>query len=76
VLKAAVHGLIQHSFVRQCAYGVNRWVKSPMLLNEAQKQQRINDAEAAKMRNLERLVIKMDADLHKLQARDELVAQR
>ena len=70
-----MHGLIQHSFVRQCAYGVNRWVESPMLLNEAQKQQRINDAEAAEMRNLEWLV-EMVADLHKLRARDELVAQR
>ena len=49
---------------------------APMLLNEVQKQKRINESHAAEIRELRKLVTEMRADLLKLQAKDVLVAQR
>jgi hypothetical protein len=59
---------------------------APMLLNEMQKQQRINEAQFAEMRDLklqvaelkdlkERMAV-MSAALQKLQPKDAIVAQR
>ena len=42
---------------------------APMLLNEVQKQ-------AVQIRDLKKLVVEMQAGLVKLQAKDQLVAQR
>ena len=42
---------------------------APMLLNEVQQQ-------AAEIRDLKKLVVEMQAGLRKLQAKDELLAQR
>jgi hypothetical protein len=47
-----------------------------MLLNEVQKQQRINEAQASEIRDLRKLVVEMQAGLLKLQGKDNLVAQR
>lgn len=49
--------------------GVRYEELAPMLLNEVQKQ-------AAEIRDLRKLVVEMRAGLLKLQAKDELVAQR
>jgi trimeric autotransporter adhesin len=56
---------------------------TPMLLNEMQEQQQkiaVLDARAAaqdaEIRDLKKLVVQMQADVIKLQAKDELVAQR
>jgi hypothetical protein len=56
---------------------------APMLLNEAQRQQRINEAQAAETRDLKQQVAELKAlnqatqvALRKLQAKDEFVAQR
>ncbi len=56
---------------------------APMLLNEIQKQQRINSAQAAKIRELKGQVAELNdlkqemrAALLKLQSKDKLVAQR
>jgi hypothetical protein len=56
---------------------------APMLLNEAQRQQRINEAQAAETRDLKQQVAELKAlnqatqvALRKIQAKDEFVAQR
>ena len=56
---------------------------APMLLNEAQRQQRINEAQAAEMRDLKQQLAELKAinqatqvALRKLQSEEELVAQR
>jgi hypothetical protein len=49
---------------------------APMLLNEVQKQQRVNAAQAARIASLEQQLSGIQAALVKLQHRDELVAQR
>jgi hypothetical protein len=56
---------------------------APMLLNEAQRQQRINEAQAAEMRDLKQQLVELKAinqatqvALRKLQSEEELVAQR
>ncbi len=56
---------------------------APMLLNEVQKQQRINaaqaeqnNAQAAKITSLEQQLAGIQAALVKLQPKDQLVAQR
>jgi hypothetical protein len=49
---------------------------APLLLNEAQKQQRINAAQAAEIRDLKKLVLEMQAGLTRLHAGETLVAQR
>jgi hypothetical protein len=56
--------------------GVRYEELAPMLLNEAQKQQRKNTAQDARIRDLERQVAEMHAALLKLQPKDERVAQR
>jgi hypothetical protein len=42
---------------------------APMLLNEVQQQ-------AAEIRDLKKLVLEMQAGLHKRQAKDEILARR
>jgi hypothetical protein len=49
---------------------------APMLLNESQQQQQINKAQAAEIRDLKQQMAVLSAALQKLQAKDELVAQR
>jgi hypothetical protein len=49
---------------------------APMLLNEVQKQQRMNSVQVAKIALLERQLSGVQAALLKLQPKDELVAQR
>jgi len=49
---------------------------APMLLNEVQKQQRVNSVQAAKIAMLERELTGIQAALLKLQPEGELVAQR
>ncbi len=49
---------------------------TPMLLNEVQKQERINAAQAAKIASLEQQLAGIQAALVKLQPKDQLVAQR
>jgi hypothetical protein len=59
---------------------------APMLLNEMQQQQRINEAQAAEIRDLkqqqktvgemQKQMAEMHAALLKLQAKDEFMAQR
>jgi hypothetical protein len=49
---------------------------APMLLNEVQKQQQVNSAQAAKIAALERQLAGIQAALVRLQPKDELVAQR
>jgi hypothetical protein len=49
---------------------------APMLLNEVQKQQRVNAAQAARVASLEQQLAGIQAVLVKLQPKDERVAQR
>jgi hypothetical protein len=49
---------------------------APLLVNEAQKQQRINESQAAEIRDLKKLLVAMQAGLTRLQARETLVAGR
>jgi hypothetical protein len=49
---------------------------APLLLNEAQKQQRLNELQTAEIRDLKKLVVEMQAGLTKLQARETLLARR
>jgi hypothetical protein len=49
---------------------------APMLLNEVQKQQRVNATQAAKIASLEQQLASIQAALVKLQPKDKLVAQR
>jgi hypothetical protein len=49
---------------------------APMLLNEAQKQQRVNAAQAEKIASLERQLAGIQAALANLQPTHQLVAQR
>jgi hypothetical protein len=49
---------------------------APMLLNEMQRQQRVNAAQATKIASLEQQLAGIQAGLVKLQPKDELVAQR
>jgi hypothetical protein len=60
--------------------GVRYEELAPMLLNEMQKQHKAMKekltAQAAKIRDLKKLVVEMQAGLMKLQAKDELLAQR
>ena len=49
---------------------------APMLLNEVQKLSARNDAQAAQIRDLKKMVLEMHAGLLKLQAEGELVARR
>jgi trimeric autotransporter adhesin len=60
--------------------GVRYEELTPMLLNEMQQQHKAMteklDAQAAEIRDLKKLVVEMQTGLLKLQAKDELVAQR
>jgi hypothetical protein len=47
-----------------------------MLLNEVQKQRRMNETQASEIRDLKNLMIEMQAGLLKLQTKDARVAQR
>ncbi len=49
---------------------------APMLLNEVQKQQRVNAAQAAKIASLEQRLSGMETALASLQSRPQLVAER
>ncbi len=49
---------------------------APMLLNEVQKQQRVNATQAARIASLEQQLAGIQAALVKLQPKDALVAQR
>jgi len=56
--------------------GVRYEELTPMLLNELQKQQRVNAAQAAKIASLERQLAGIQTALVYLQTRDQLAAQR
>jgi hypothetical protein len=56
--------------------GVRYEELAPMLLNEMQKQEQTIAAQGAEIHDLKRLVVEMQAGLLKLQAKDQLVAQR
>lgn len=47
-----------------------------MLLSEMQRQQRINAVQAEQLRDVQKQMVEMRAMLLKLDAKDELVAQR
>jgi hypothetical protein len=49
---------------------------APMLLNEVQEQQRVNEAQAAKVASLEQQLSGIQAAPVKLQSKDQLVAER
>ncbi len=74
-----VAGVYPELVIRDAA-GVIQGVRydelAPMLLNEVQKQQEVNSAQAAKIAALERQLAGIQAALVKLQPKDELVAQR
>jgi hypothetical protein len=56
--------------------GVRYEELAPMPLNEMQKQEQTIAAQGAEIHDLKRLVVEMQAGLLKLQAKDQLVAQR
>ena len=57
-------------------YAVHYQYLSTMLLNEVQKQQRVNTAQAEKIASLERQLVGIQAALVDLQPKEKLVAQR
>ena len=91
-LKSDPHGPIQYGLIAEevnkvypelvihddagKVQGVRYDELAPLLLNEAQRQQQINESQATEIRELKQLVVAMQASLDKLQTATELVAQR